>query len=282
MEHEFDHQLKVFQVLLYPTALIMGFVVPYPIKVSIHDWLFNLPVDNTSRRRASFFSSTLVLPALNVYEGLKIDDPEKVKWRDYVFLARGRDLKGANLAFAGLQKVDFEGAELQGARLYMAQLQHASLQTANLQAASLSFAQLQGAKLDGARLRCALIRDTEVRCASLLNAKLQNASLDGVQLQGASMSGAEFQDASLRGAQLQGASLEHSQLQGARLDGAQLQGAALVDVQLQGASLKDRDDYREADLRNAMGRLFKGRKIKNAAYGRKGDERKKITREESE
>ena len=45
-------------------------------------------------------------------------------------------------------------------------------------------------------------------------------------------------------------------------------------------SAKDRDDYREADLKDAMERLFKGRKIKNVDYGRKGDERKKIVREE--
>ena len=55
------------------------------IKVSLHDLLFNLPVDDTTRRRSSVFSSTLVLPGLNVYEGLGIDDPKKAEWRDYVF-----------------------------------------------------------------------------------------------------------------------------------------------------------------------------------------------------
>ena len=33
------------------------------------------------------FSSTLVLPGLNIYEGLNIDDPEKAEWRDFVFRA---------------------------------------------------------------------------------------------------------------------------------------------------------------------------------------------------
>src|SRR5208282_2828573 len=64
-------------------------------KVSLHDWVFNGPVDDTTRRRKSLFSSTLVLPGLNIYEGLNIDDPEKAKWRDFVFRARGRDLRGA-------------------------------------------------------------------------------------------------------------------------------------------------------------------------------------------
>ncbi len=65
--------------------------------VSFHNWLFNSPVDFETRRRWLPFSSTLVLTALNVYEGLGIDDPEKAKSRDYLFLARSRDLKGAIL-----------------------------------------------------------------------------------------------------------------------------------------------------------------------------------------
>ena len=69
-------------------------------------------------------------------ESLNIDDPEKVKWRDYVFRARGRDLKGAVFDFADLSKVDFEGAQLQGASLEFAQLQGASLGHAQLQGAS--------------------------------------------------------------------------------------------------------------------------------------------------
>ena len=38
-------------------------------------------------RRGFPFSNTLVLPGLNVYEGLGIDDPKKAKWRDFVFRA---------------------------------------------------------------------------------------------------------------------------------------------------------------------------------------------------
>jgi len=116
-------------------------------KVSLHDLLFNLPVDDTTRRRNSLFSSTLVLPGLNVYEGLSIDDPEKLKWRDYVFRARGRDLKDAILDFASLPKVDFTGAELQGASLFGAQLQGASLIGAQLQGTSLRGVRLQGGLL---------------------------------------------------------------------------------------------------------------------------------------
>ena len=78
---------------LFPASDAWG----HPIKVSLHDLLFNLPVNNTTRRRNSIFSNTLVLPSFNIYEGLGIDDPEKTKWRDFVFHARDRDLRGRQL-----------------------------------------------------------------------------------------------------------------------------------------------------------------------------------------
>ena len=58
--------------------------------------VFESEVDPTTRRRKSFFSSTLVLPGFNIYEGLGIDDPEKAKWSDFVFQARGRGLVCVN------------------------------------------------------------------------------------------------------------------------------------------------------------------------------------------
>ncbi len=115
-------------------------------RVSLHDWLFNAAPDPITRRRLPF-SSTLVLPGLNVYEGLGIDDPEKAKWHDFVFRARGRDLRGAIFYLVSLRKVDLTGAQLQGASLEFAQLQGASLDDAQLQGATLVEASLQGASL---------------------------------------------------------------------------------------------------------------------------------------
>jgi uncharacterized protein YjbI with pentapeptide repeats len=208
-----------------------------PIKVSLHDWVFNLPVDDTTRRRDSPFSSTLILPGLNVYEGLRIDDPEKAKWRDFVFQARGRDLKGAILDLASLPKVDFTGAKLQGASFFGAQLQGASLADAQLQGASLDNTKLQGARLFGARLQGAWLPFAQLQGAELNGSQFQGANLGGAQLQGASLNGSQFQGAELGGVQLQGASLNFAQLQGADLSGAQLQGASLNGSQLQGADL---------------------------------------------
>jgi uncharacterized protein YjbI with pentapeptide repeats len=202
-----------------------------------HDWLFNGPVDQPTRRRTSLFSSTLVLPGLNVYEGLGIDDPDKAKWHDFVFRARGRDLKGAIFDLTTLPKVDFEGADLQGASLVLAQLQGVSLKNADLRGAVLDAAKLQGASLDGTRLEDALLRDAVLQGASLYRARLQGAVLFSAQLQGASLQNAMLEGATLAFAQLQGAWLFGAQVQGASLNAAQLEGATLDAANLGGASL---------------------------------------------
>jgi len=181
-----------------------------------------------TRRRWLSFSSTLVLPGLNIYEGLKIDDQEKLKGRDYVFRARGRDLRGAIFDLASLPRVDFEGAELWGASFNHAQLQGASFNNAWLPWATFDSAQLQGASFERAR----------VMGASFDSARLEGASLDSAFLQGAQLFHAHLEGASLEDIELPGASLEGAQLPGASLDGAQLQGASLDRAQLQGASLQ--------------------------------------------
>jgi uncharacterized protein YjbI with pentapeptide repeats len=208
--------------------------------VATHNALFNAPPDYITRRRFPF-SNTLVLTGFSIYEGLSIDDPEKAKWRNYLFRARGRDLTGAIFDFADLPRVDFTGAELDGASLRNAQLQGASLDGAQLQGASLRNAQLQGASLHGAQLRG----------ASLEFAQLQGAWLDGAQLQGASLDGAQLQGASLDSTQLEGTSLDSTQLQGASLHDAHVQGASLVEAQLQGASL-EKTALQATDLSDAF------------------------------
>jgi uncharacterized protein YjbI with pentapeptide repeats len=205
--------------------------------VSIHHLLFAGVVDNTTRRRKSLFSNTLVLPGFNIYEALKIDDPKKLAWKEHLIDLRGRHLEQAVLNGADLSKADLYGAQLQGTWLIWARLQGASLDQAQLEGARLHYAQLQDASLVGAQLRGAWLYQAGLQGASLDNAQLQGAALWGAQLQGASLFEAGLQDASLDNAQLQGARLEGAQLQGASLDQAQLQGAALYGAQLQGASL---------------------------------------------
>ena len=123
------------------------------VPVSLHDWVYRSLVDDSTPRSRSFFSDTLVLSGSNIYESLGIDDPEKVKWRDYTFSAHSRDLRGAAFDLANLPKVDFTGADLQDASFIQAQLQMASFDGAKLQGAN-----LQGAKLQGASLLSALLQ----------------------------------------------------------------------------------------------------------------------------
>lgn len=182
------------------------------VPVSVHDLVFNSTVDDVTRHRALPLSNTLVLAGFNIYEGLKIDDPDKVRARDFVFRARGRDLKGAIFDLANLPKVDFEGAELQGASLIDAQLEGASLSKAQLQGAFLNHAQLQGAVLD----------DAQLQGATLAFAYLQGASLNRARLLGASLRFARLQGTSLISAQLQGAHFLKARLEASDLSGAYL------------------------------------------------------------
>ena len=201
-----------------------------------NEWLFNGPVDQTSRRRASWFSNTLVLPGFSLYEALKIDDPKKVEWYN-LFDVRGRDLKGAVFDGAILPRTDFTGAQLQGASLFMAELKGARFDRANLQGASLNNAHLQGASFYMAQLQDALLDFANLQGAFLATAELQGASLQGAHLRGALLDSAQLQGALLYFAQLQGASLQGAQLQGASLQGAQLWGARLDRADMTAANL---------------------------------------------
>jgi uncharacterized protein YjbI with pentapeptide repeats len=171
------------------------------VPVSVHGLVFNSPIDDTSGRRWLPFSSTLVLSGLNIYEALKIDDPDKVKGRDYIFRTRGRDLTGAIFDLAILPKVDFAHANLQNARFNQAQLQGGLFDGANLQRAELFGAQLQNASLSHAQLQGARLEFVQLQGAVLSFAHLQGSVLDGAHLQGASLDLAELQGASLRNTQ---------------------------------------------------------------------------------
>jgi uncharacterized protein YjbI with pentapeptide repeats len=248
-----------FAVVTFPGELLEVRLPIWLYLPAFHNWLFNETPDVVSRRRLPF-SNTLVLTGLNVYEGLGIDDPEKAKWHDFVFRARGRDLRGAIFDLATLPRVDFEGADLRNASFVEAQLQGASLRRAQLQGASFNDAQLQGVSLQGAqlqgaflgraRLQAASFNDAELQGASLVDAQLQAASFNDAQLQGASLEGAQLQGASLQGAHLEGASLRNADLRGASLEGADLQGALLDGAVLGGASLAEANLW-GASLRTA-------------------------------
>jgi uncharacterized protein YjbI with pentapeptide repeats len=210
-------------------AFWFPFPKPHKELVTLNRLIFQSDVDETTRRRLLPFSNTLVLSGFNIYEGLGIDEPDKAKWRNFVFRARGRDLRGARFDLANLTTLDFTGAHLENASLQIAQLSRVSFEETHLENTALDAAQLQGASLVRA----------ELQDASLVGAQLQGASLNGAQLQGTNLLGGQFQGAMLNHAKLQGAALDSANLKGASLIGAQLQGASLKGAQLQGASLTE-------------------------------------------
>ena len=235
-------------------------------KVSLHDWLFNSPINDTTSRRWLPIYNTLVLTGFNIYKGLRIDDPQKLKEKDFVFVARGRDLRGAIFAFANLPKVDFTAAQLQAAIFDGAKLHDSSFACPSrskdkltgdtpspdlctqLQGASFLGGELKGVSLRGAQLQDATLDLGDLRDTSLEGANLERASFYGTLLDGASLDRAQLQAAQLPFTSLRGASLYEAQLQGAYVDGA-LQGASLDGAQLQGASLGA--DFQGASLHSA-------------------------------
>jgi len=211
--------------------------------------------------KGSWFANTLVLQDFNLNRALKIDDPERIKGRDYLLILRGRDLNNADFTRAVLERVDFESAWLQsaifdhahlhGSRFNDAKLYRAEFKTfagildnqptdfsdAQLEDVSFDYAHLRWARFKKAHLQGAIfsgadLRDTDFYMANLKGAKLEYARLEGASMGGANLQGAELEGASLKGAdlnqaQLQGANLGHAYIKDANLRGANVEGAVL-------------------------------------------------------
>jgi uncharacterized protein YjbI with pentapeptide repeats len=190
---------------------------------------------------------------------------------------RGRDLRFARLDRVDLRQADLTGANLDGASLAGADLRGARLRcvdgTAALQpedrqkarcvsargldltGARMAEASLVGADLRGARLDDALLDGADLGQAVCIGASFERARMLRANLSGAALNGATFvlanlQGANLGGARLQGADLSGAGLQGANLSLAYLAGAVLRETDLEGADLQSAKLY-GADLRGA-------------------------------
>ena len=191
---------------------------------------------------------------------------------------RGRDLRFARLDRIDLRRADLTGADLEGASLMGADLGGALLacadvgalvatqersaggcpnaRRANLARAGLKDARMAGIDLTGARLDEADLEAADLRYAVLANASFHDARLHradlsgGVAAQGADFSGADLQGADATGAILAGADLTGAGLQGIALGQANLAGAILRDADLEAADLS-RARLHGADLRGA-------------------------------
>jgi uncharacterized protein YjbI with pentapeptide repeats len=201
---------------------------------------------------------------------------------------RSIGLRGRDLRFARLDRVDLRLADLTGANLDGASLAGADLGGARLRCAGSEVPQPAGdrraapcASARGADFTGARLADASLAGADLRGAKFGDASLEGADLTGSLISGARFERAGLQRADLsstlsqQGASFLLANLQGARLVGARLQaadftgaslaGANLSLAHLAGAVLRDAD-LEGADLQSAKlyGADLRGAKLRAA------------------
>jgi uncharacterized protein YjbI with pentapeptide repeats len=211
---------------------------------------------------------------------LNVADADLAGGRDAVgrpLSLRGRDLRFAKLDRVDLRQADLTGANLDGASLAGADLRGARLRcvdgTAALQPedrqkarcvsargvdlsgarmaeASLAGADLRGARLDDATLDGADLGQGIFTGASFERARLPRANLSGSVLNGATFVQANLQGANLGGARLQAADFSAAGLQGSNLSLAYLAGAVLREADLEGANLQTAKLY-GADLHRA-------------------------------
>jgi Pentapeptide repeats (8 copies) len=170
---------------------------------------------------------------------------------------RGRRLEGAVLHNVVMKKVDFSGAQLQGAWFVDSDLRRANfgcidempgaagmVRLAGLFAQGMfetprpECAQLQRAWFVGSELQGSSLRSANLQGSFFASADLQGALLDYAFIQGAYFADVKLDGASLLHARLQGATLIIVGLRGASLDQTFLQGALLKNAILQGVSLK--------------------------------------------
>lgn len=139
------------------------------------------------------------------------------------------NLSGRRFGFADFQnalmpRVNFERANLKGAKM-----DHANFMGANFTEAKLQDADLSNAHLQGTNFRRAGLQQTNLKIASLQGVILQEAILDKTDFQLADLHAADFRGATLletnfRGAFLQGGILRNIAIENAYFDGASKEG----------------------------------------------------------
>ena len=118
---------------------------------------------------------------------------------------RGADLDGADLRNADLSGVDLIGADLSYADLRGADLSYADLRGADLTGAILSDAIFAETKMVGAKLEHIEAHDTNFSEADLTDAQFSHSDLSGADFSKCVLNGADFKEAKLHEASVEGA-----------------------------------------------------------------------------
>lgn len=187
----------------------------------------------------SWPTNTLRLRELDLLEALKIEEPDKLKWKRYSFSLSNRHLEQADFQFVKFDNIDLREAHLEGAWLDNAHLAIASLDHAWLEGASLRNANLQGASFDGAHLEGAWLNWAKLYGAAFNGAHLEGAILNWADLRGVAFIGSYLQAASLKGAKALGGAFVGANLQGAYLGWTDLQGANFLGSEVEAIDLSE-------------------------------------------
>ncbi len=216
----------------------------------LHDAAFQSNVQPNAVRPRWPLSDALVLTQVNALDELKIEDPEKAKWKDYIFLAEDRDLTGADFQNANLARISFARSFLSGARFQSTQMDRVSLEGAHMSDARFVSVYLRGALMRDVFLSGAYFYQVEAQGSDLEGAHLEFVYFSKTNFAGASLLKAKLQASNFMDTILSGASLEQAELQAAIFSSATIRGTTLRRSSLEGAHFED-GSLEEADLSRA-------------------------------
>ncbi|MEO1490553.1 MAG: pentapeptide repeat-containing protein [Pseudomonadota bacterium] len=164
----------------------------------------------------------------------RINDPEQ----DPLIPTR-EEMDRWALVIEALDAPDLQGRDLRGAQAAFAFWPGVDLRRARADGADLRYAHMEGARLGTALLRGAHLINAHLPGATLWSTELSGANLSGAHLQGANLEFARLRGAGMGGVRLHGAFLSQAIAKGAHLGAAQMQGADLMGMDLVGANLQD-------------------------------------------
>ena len=157
------------------------------------------------------------------------------------------DLSNAdlNMAFLRVGLHDSDGVgyldrlNFQGINLESANCANAILHRAELQGAKLAGANFRGGSFDGSLFCAANAANVDFSGANLIGTDFRNADLENAKFVGADLSNANLQDANLASADLSNANLDSANLHGTNMLGTVLTDASLRATDLLGAHVFD-------------------------------------------
>ena len=161
-----------------------------------------------------------------------------------------------NRRFDQAGEKSFQAAWGERWKALLAQMPKPDLRGKDLRGADLAFAKLEGADLSNAQLEGANLRDIRLEGARVVYASLAGTYLLGARLEGADFRSADFTGANLSQARLEGTELFDAQLVSVNLISARLEGSKLLSTRFINADLTAARLFGSRGSRLDLGRTF--------------------------